>query len=126
MKETLILFRHDRLLDRFKRLRHIDLRDLALHEQIHKHGEAKRQKQAVHIADRLYIGFEGDHIDVDMIHDKPVERLSQTQSDQSADRCQHDIFAEYIVRRFSGIETQHFDRGDLPYSLGDINIGKIV
>ena len=51
-------------------------------------------------------------------------------SDEKADRIAHKrkdyVFAENIGRNFSVIETENFYGCDLSYTLGDVNVGKVI
>ena len=54
-----------------------------------------------------------------------MQNHAQRQTEHNAHAAQNDILPEHVGPGFPTVEAQHFDGGDLPHPLGDIDVAQV-
>ena len=114
------------LLDGFQGLCHIYFFESEIHGEVYNQCKQEGQRHGNQVACKFDVNVEAQQIDLYLPHYEGVEPFAHRYAYESRNRSKHEIFPENIGIGFAGIEAQHLNGCNFPYSLGNIYICKVI
>ena len=118
--------RNIQLFDALQGLRHADVLQPSGHGDAHDEGKDEGENHCQSVAESGDPSIEGNQIYVNPADDESQKNPTQSQAQQGTDSREKNVLPEDVGGGFAFSEAQHLDGGNLPDSLGDVDVGQVV